>query len=399
MQIPRTGKRMSGTEVSRIRANLGLTQSQFAAKLEVYPSHVSKWERGDNQISKKNENKVWELYQSWTVLGPDGDQVIAGYDPDGSVVDQDEEVERINEVDRLETAIMEVDTRLGAQFPHFEDDDVTLKEGLVADLEKARVKVTQIIKERFPATTELKESIQKTSSDFLQMANAFGMTEVRKTAEVSYTQAVANLKTELDSLSNEDFDLDRIWDTFGLNPKTLTDEQKIEFFDKVLGEAIDKVNAVVTKTLEGPQGLAFKQKLREGLDRKSKEIQESFRANTQTLIRKSTDRENEMAKEIEHLKEKTKLLIQASEAQVKLNERTDSLLSRTEETLVQFQDHLKASQEEKKQMQDKIQKLGEALKKTAEWVDEQNKYTDEQMEEMKKELKDEIEEAQSYMGY
>ena len=128
MQIPRTGKRMSGTEVSRIRANLGITQSQFAAKLEVYPSHVSKWERGDNQISKKNEDKVWELYQSWTFLGPDGDQVIVGYDPDGSVVDQDEEAERINEVDRLVTAIMEVDTRMGAQFPHFEDDDVTLKE-------------------------------------------------------------------------------------------------------------------------------------------------------------------------------------------------------------------------------------------------------------------------------
>ena len=81
---------MEKEEILKIRGQLGLTQSQFAAKLQVYPSHVSKWEQGKNKISRKNEDKIWELLRQWEIHGPKGDQLIAGYDPDGTIVFDDE---------------------------------------------------------------------------------------------------------------------------------------------------------------------------------------------------------------------------------------------------------------------------------------------------------------------
>ena len=151
----------------------------------------------------------------------------------------------------------------------------------------------------------------------------------------------------------------------------------------------------MSKTLEGPQGQAFKQKLREGLDQKSKEIQEQFQSTQQSLIRKSSDRENELSQQIDQLKVQTRMLTENASVQAKLNEKMDVILEMNNQNLADIKAELAKSNQEKSLMQTKMEKLEEAIKKTAEWVDESNTYTDEEMEKLKQSLLEEIEEARS----
>ena len=52
---------MTGQEIKRIREGLSLSQAEFSKKVGVYPSHVSKWERGENKISRIYISKIEEL--------------------------------------------------------------------------------------------------------------------------------------------------------------------------------------------------------------------------------------------------------------------------------------------------------------------------------------------------
>ena len=52
---------MEKEKILEIRKQLRLTQVEFGAKLDVFPSHVSKWENGKVKISRKNADKVLGL--------------------------------------------------------------------------------------------------------------------------------------------------------------------------------------------------------------------------------------------------------------------------------------------------------------------------------------------------
>jgi DNA-directed RNA polymerase subunit F len=173
-------------------------------------------------------------------------------------------------------------------------------------------------------------------------------------------------------------------ETFGLNPETLSNEQQVEFFDTVFGEAITGVNDVLKKTFEGPQGQAFKEKIRASLDRKAKEFSEQYKMNQQSLIRKSTDRENELTTEIQHLKEKTRLM--------------DKLIERTESSITTLETSLKTSlqniseinarhENDRNRSEIQIKELSKKLKEVFEYIESSNKFNDEEIEKLKDELK------------
>ena len=164
-------------------------------------------------------------------------------------------------------------------------------------------------------------------------------------------------------------------ETFGLNPETLSNEQQVEFFDTVFGEAITSVNDVLKKTFEGPQGQAFKEKIRASLDRKAKEFSEQYKMNQQSLIRKSTDRENELTTEIQHLKEKTRLM--------------DKLIERTESSITTLETSLKTSlqniseinarhENDRNRSEIQIKELSKKLKEVFEYIESSNKFNDEE---------------------
>ena len=359
---------MDAAEILKIRGNLGLTQSQFAAKLEVYPSHVSKWERGENKISKKNENKIYDLWSQWK-LEVEGDDVIAGYDPDGMVVTDEEEAKRMDRVDDLQNEIDNAETAIWkaeARFLIPDDDDVETLKAAKQEYAKARDKLFRIRKTNAAQVTkkQLGDGITMIAQD-----PPFGLFDVGKTIEQDFNTVWEQLKSKLDALSNQDFDIDRIWDTFGMNPKTLSDEKKIEFFDNVLGETIEKINAVLQEFLDGPHGQAFKDKIKENLERKAKEFQQQAKVSQQNVIRKSTDRETELTREVDQLKRETRLLLQNAETQVKLNEKMDLLLDTTSQNMKEIKERLEISMKEKAQMKAHIAKLEAQLNDTQENVD------------------------------
>ena len=132
---------MEKEEILKIRGQLGLTQSQFAAKLQVYPSHVSKWEQGKNKISRKNEDKIWELLRQWEIHGPKGDQMIAGYDPGGTIVFDDEEEARQARRDQLEWELDDLREELRDSS---EPDDQLMLEEKIKGFNKAEDMVERI---------------------------------------------------------------------------------------------------------------------------------------------------------------------------------------------------------------------------------------------------------------
>ena len=60
-RTPNLKNKMEKEKILEIRKQLGLTQVEFGAKLDVFPSHVSKWENGKVKISRKNADKVLGL--------------------------------------------------------------------------------------------------------------------------------------------------------------------------------------------------------------------------------------------------------------------------------------------------------------------------------------------------
>ena len=173
---------MDAAEILKIRGNLGLTQSQFAAKLEVYPSHVSKWERGENKISKKNENKIYDLWSQWK-LDFEGDDVIAGYDPDGMVVTDEEEAKRMYRVDGLQNEIDDAETAIWKAEGRFlkpDDDDVETLKAAKQEYAKARDKLFRIRKTNAAQVTkkQLGDGITMIAQD-----PPFGLFDVGKTIE------------------------------------------------------------------------------------------------------------------------------------------------------------------------------------------------------------------------
>ena len=54
---------MTGEELARIRRDLGLTQSELAAKIEVHPITVSRWERSVIKISRAVEMAVKKIIE------------------------------------------------------------------------------------------------------------------------------------------------------------------------------------------------------------------------------------------------------------------------------------------------------------------------------------------------
>lgn len=362
-----------------------MNQSELAKKLGVYPSHVSKWETGVNTISGFNASKLQTTWKEFIGNGPDGSRVIIGYDPDGSPVSQEEEARRIDDLDKISIRMQEeannIETTINNGNKVEKDDELMLAE-LKADHAKALAKV---------------HKIDKVKKEIIADPPFVKFHEVQKSTEQSLVEVKERLLKNLDELSSADnFDMDEIWETFKLNPKTMSDQDKIDFFNKTFSTAIGKVNKVLKETFEGPGGKEFRQKLKENLDKKSKEITQQFTSAQQDLIEKSSGRESEMANEIKHLQEKTRLLENASHTQMKLNETTNRLLEKTEATLARLETHLDASTEENKKIKAHVGRLDKALKKTAAWVDESNKYTDEEMEKMKQELIAEIEQARAY---
>ena len=220
----------------------------------------------------------------------------------------------------------------------------------------------------------------------IQKNPPFGLKDVQKTFEKDFDTVREELKSRLDSLSSENFELDRIWDNSGLNPKTLSDKQKVEFFDNILGEAIEKINNVLQEFLDGPHGEALKEKLRDNLDRKAKEFGDKIKATQQDIIRKSMDRETELAKEVDQLKRETRLLLQNQDTQKKLNEKMDLLLDTNAETLKEIKTQLREVNHEKEMLKEKTSQLEQELKKTDEWIEASNKFTDEEIDKLKEDI-------------
>jgi len=376
---------MEKEEILKIRGQLGLTQSQFAAKLQVYPSHVSKWEQGKNKISRKNEDKIWELLRQWEIHGPKGDQLIAGYDPDGTIVFDDEEDARHARRNQLEWELDDLREELRDSS---EPDDQLMLEEKIKEFNKAEDMVERIRPDNPKDFTKLNQTALKNWKVYQETgvyANPpFRMTEVKRSVEDYFTDIQKTLSNELESLKSQDFDFNKLWETFGLNPETLSNEQQVEFFDTVFGEAITGVNDVLKKTFEGPQGQAFKEKIRASLDRKAKEFSEQYKMNQQSLIRKSTDRENELTTEIQHLKEKTRLM--------------DKLIERTESSITTLETSLKTSlqniseinarhENDRNRSEIQIKELSKKLKEVFEYIESSNKFNDEEIEKLKDELK------------
>ena len=376
---------MDAAEILKIRGKLGLTQSQFAAKLDVYPSHVSKWERGENKISKKNEEKILDLWSDWKLDG-EGEDVISGFDPDGTVVTNAEEAKRMDRIDDLESQISDANESIWGREQYGlvpEPDDVETLNAAQEELKKAKDKLFSIRK------TNTAPVIKKTFGDgvtMIQKNPPFGLKDVQKTFEKDFDTVREELKSRLDSLSSENFELDRIWDNSGLNPKTLSDKQKVEFFDNVLGEAIEKINNVLQEFLDGPHGEALKEKLRDNLDRKTKEFGDKIKATQQDIIRKSMDRETELAKEVDQLKRETRLLLQNQDTQKKLNEKMDLLLDTNAESLKEIKTKLREVNHEKEMLKEKTSQLEQELKKTDEWIEASNKFTDEEIDKLKEDI-------------
>ena len=73
-RTPNLNTKMEKEKILEIRKQLGLTQVEFGAKLDVFPSHVSKWEHGNVKISRKNADKVLGLLKQ--------DEMVDKYESD-----------------------------------------------------------------------------------------------------------------------------------------------------------------------------------------------------------------------------------------------------------------------------------------------------------------------------
>ena len=380
---------MDAAKIKQIRSYLGLTQSQLAAKLDVYPSHVSKWERGENAISKKNEGKLWDLWNFWE-QGDAPENHIVGIDPDGSSVTADEEAKRIDRMDdlsiRIDNLQSEKDQAHGEGKELSPDDALLLKE-LERDHLKATQRVYQIKKGESEIAVNTWANVQKGQK--LKLAfkqDPWTLTEVAKSAEKDFTNWKDRLFKNLEDLTEKQMTMENLWSTYGLNPKTMTDEEKIQHFDKWMGEAIEKVNSVLTESFEGEEGQAFFKILKTKLNKKSLELQDQFKQAQQNVISKSSDREAELSQQIEQLKIQTRMLTENASVQAKLNEKMDYILEMNNQNLADIKAELAKSNQEKSLMQARFERLEAKLKETYEYIESSNEHEDAEFVRLREEL-------------